>query len=49
VTAQIAGIDEAVSTMIKRLWKGPSGASVSKVDVEELATGSALVGFRIVA
>jgi acylphosphatase len=49
VTTEIAGIDEAVSTMIKRLWKGPSGASVSKVDVEELATGSALVGFRIVA
>ncbi|RWC51084.1 MAG: acylphosphatase [Mesorhizobium sp.] len=49
VTAQIAGVDEAVSTMIERLWKGPSGASVSRVDVKELATGDALVGFRIVA
>ena len=47
VAAQIAGIDEAVSTMIERLWKGPPGASVSRVDVEELATGNALVGFRI--
>ncbi|TIN20696.1 MAG: acylphosphatase [Mesorhizobium sp.] len=49
VTTQMAGLDEAVSTMIERLWKGPSGASVSRVDVEELAAGNALVGFRIVA
>ena len=49
VTAHIAGLDEAVSTMIERLWEGPSGASVSRVDVEELAAGDALVGFRIVA
>ena len=49
VTAQIAGFDEAVSAMIERLWKGPPGASVSKVDVEEMAPGNALVGFRIVA
>ncbi|RUU64291.1 acylphosphatase [Mesorhizobium sp. M7A.T.Ca.TU.009.01.1.1] len=49
VTAQIAGLDEAVSTMIERLWKGPSGASVSRVDVEDLATQHALVGFRIIA
>lgn len=49
VTARIAGLDKAVSTMIERLWKGPPGASVSRVDVEELAPGNALVGFRIVA
>jgi acylphosphatase len=49
VTAQIAGLDEAVSTMIEHLWKGPAGASVSRVDVEELAAGNAFVGFRIVA
>ena len=49
VTAQIAGRDEAVSAMIERLWKGPTGASVSRVDVEELAAGNALVGFRIIA
>jgi acylphosphatase len=49
VTTRIAGLDEAVSTMIERLWRGPSGASVSKVDVEELATENALVGFKIVA
>ncbi|WP_457153682.1 acylphosphatase [Mesorhizobium sp. P5_C1] len=48
VTTQIAGLDEAVSTMIGRLWKGPSEASVSRVDVEELAAGNASVGFRIV-
>ncbi|RWP93109.1 MAG: acylphosphatase [Mesorhizobium sp.] len=49
VTAQIAGLDEAVSTMIERLWKGPSGASVSRVDVEDLAVQHALIGFRIIA
>ena len=49
VATQIAGLDEAVSTMIERLWKGPSGASVSRVDVEELAIRNTLVGFRIVA
>ncbi|MER9301612.1 acylphosphatase [Mesorhizobium sp. M0293] len=49
VTTQIAGLDEAVSTMIERLWKGPSGASVSRVDVEELAPGDTFVEFRIVA
>ncbi|RUX90175.1 MULTISPECIES: acylphosphatase [unclassified Mesorhizobium] len=49
VAAQIAGVDEAVSTMIERLWEGPSGASVSRVDVEELAAENAFVGFRIVA
>lgn len=49
VTTQIAGLDEAVSTMIERLWKGPSGALVSRVDVAESAAGNALVGFRIVA
>lgn len=49
VAAQIAGIDEAVSTMIERLWKGPPGASVSRVDIEELAVRNTLAGFRIVA
>ncbi|MER9373681.1 acylphosphatase [Mesorhizobium sp. M0491] len=49
VTTQIAGLDEAVSTMIKRLWEGPAGASVSMVDIEELVAENASVGFRIVA
>ncbi|MER9639676.1 acylphosphatase [Mesorhizobium sp. M0239] len=49
VTTQIAGLDEAVSTMIKCLWEGPAGASVSKVDIEELVAENASVGFRIVA
>ncbi|MER8462242.1 acylphosphatase [Mesorhizobium sp. M1396] len=48
VTTQMSGLDEAVSTMIERLWKGPSGASVSRVDVEELAPGNTSVEFRIV-
>ncbi|MER9582688.1 acylphosphatase [Mesorhizobium sp. M0276] len=48
VTTRIAGLDEAVSTMIERLWKGPSGALVSRVDVEELAPGNTFVEFRIV-
>ena len=48
VATQVVGLDEAVSAMIERLWKGPPGASVSRVDVEELATGNDPVGFRII-
>ena len=47
VTAEIAGIDENVSTMIERLWKGPPGASVSRVEVEDKTSGHALTGFGI--
>ena len=49
VTALIAGTDAAVSTMIERLWKGPTGASVAKVEVEELEQRDTPAGFRIVA
>jgi acylphosphatase len=49
VTAWLAGAEAAVSTMIERLRKGPPGASVSRIDVEELEGWSAPVGFRIVA
>ena len=49
VTARFAGADTAVSTMIERLWKGPTGASVSKVEVEELEQRDTPAGFRIVA
>lgn len=49
VTAWLAGAEAAVSTMIERLRKGPAGAWVSRIDVEELKGWSAPVGFRIVA
>jgi len=48
VTAWLAGAEAAVSTMIERLRKGPAGAWVSRIDVEELEGWSAPVGFRIV-
>ena len=47
VTAWLAGAEAAVSTMIERLRKGPPGAWVSRIDVEELEGWSAPVGFRI--
>ena len=37
VTALIAGADASVTAMIERLWQGPRGALVSKVEVEETA------------
>ena len=49
VTAWLAGTEASVSTMIERLRKGPPGAWVSRIDVEELEGWSAPVGFRIVA
>ena len=47
VTASIAGASAAVSTMIERLWQGPAGASVSRIDIEEIEVSSAPSGFRI--
>ncbi|MBZ9990280.1 acylphosphatase [Mesorhizobium sp. BH1-1-5] len=47
VTALIAGADIAVSTMIERLWQGPRGALVSKVEIEETAD-DAPVDFMII-
>ena len=49
VTAWLAGADAAVSAMIDRLWQGPSGASVSRVDVEELDRWTAPGDFSIEA
>jgi acylphosphatase len=49
VTAWLAGADAAVSTMIERLWRGPAGASVSRIDLEEIETWTAPGDFRIVA
>jgi acylphosphatase len=49
VTAWLAGADAAVSAMIERLWRGPAGASISRIDVEEIETWTAPGDFRIVA
>ncbi|MGX5804118.1 acylphosphatase [Bradyrhizobium sp. Arg314] len=48
VTALIAGADAPVTAMIERLWQGPRGALVSKVEVEK-AADDAPVDFRILA
>lgn len=47
VTALIAGTDAAVTAMIERLWQGPRGALVSKVEIEE-AGDDAPADFRII-
>jgi acylphosphatase len=47
VMALIAGTDTAVSAMIERLWQGPEGASVSKVEVIDVESSGAPADFRI--
>ena len=47
VTALIAGTDAAVTAMIERLWQGPRGALVSKVEIEE-AGEDAPADFRVI-
>ncbi|TGQ52172.1 acylphosphatase [Mesorhizobium sp. M1C.F.Ca.ET.193.01.1.1] len=47
VAALIVGADAAVAAMIDRLWQGPRGALVSKVDVEE-ASDNVPADFRII-
>ncbi|ASY73088.1 hypothetical protein N181_20700 [Sinorhizobium fredii USDA 205] len=47
VTALIAGPDTAVATMLGRFWKGPPGASVADVAIEDASTVEAPAGFRI--
>ncbi|RWM37120.1 acylphosphatase [Mesorhizobium sp.] len=49
VTALIAGADAAVATMVDRLWQGPRGALVSRVEVEEMVHDQAPADFRIIA
>ncbi|MBN9218868.1 MAG: acylphosphatase [Mesorhizobium sp.] len=49
VTAWFAGADVAVSVMAERLWKGPAGTAVSRIDLEELDTWIAPGDFRIIA
>ncbi|TPM37438.1 acylphosphatase [Mesorhizobium sp. B2-3-4] len=48
VTAWLTGADPAVAAMIERLRQGPSGASVSRIDVEELERWTAPGDFRII-
>ncbi|WP_192183489.1 acylphosphatase [Mesorhizobium amorphae] len=48
VTARMAGTEAAVSSMVQRLWIGPAGASVTRVDVEELSSWNAPTSFTIV-
>ena len=48
VTAMLAGTDAAVSAMIDRLWQGPSGAVVSKVEIEQLEPHNPPADFRII-
>lgn len=47
VVAMIAGPDTAISTMIKRFWHGPLGASVSRVETEVTVLAEMPTGFRI--
>ena len=48
VTAMLAGTDAAVSAMIDRLWQGPRGAVVLKVETERLEPHSLPADFRII-
>ena len=47
VTALIAGSDAAVSALMKKLWIGPSGASVSNVTFEVVDLDEEPTSFRI--
>jgi acylphosphatase len=49
VTALIVGPDETVAKMVTQLWKGPPGASVSNIMVQETTLGEEPDGFRITA
>lgn len=48
VTALIVGTEGAVSTMMNRFRKGPSGASVSSVTSQDVDPGREPHGFRII-
>ncbi|WDZ80156.1 acylphosphatase (plasmid) [Ensifer adhaerens] len=47
VAAVISGSEEAVTTMLERLGKGPPMASVTQVTTEFVETTGELRGFRI--
>ncbi|BCH15571.1 acylphosphatase [Mesorhizobium sp. L-2-11] len=48
VTALIVGAEGAISTMMDRLWKGPTGASVASVTSQYVDAGLEPNGFRII-
>ncbi|CAH2403748.1 acylphosphatase [Mesorhizobium escarrei] len=48
VTALIVGAEGAVSTMMNRFWKGPTGASVASVTSQDVDAGQEPNGFRII-
>ena len=47
VTAMIVGSEAAVSTLAKKLWTGPAGASVSNVTLEIVDLDEEPTSFRI--
>ena len=47
VAALIIGREDAVATMIERLWKGPRLASVSDVKTDAVSVAEMPVSFRI--
>lgn len=47
VTALLGGAEASVRAMIERLWQGPRGAAVSKVEVEDIEPRDAPADFRI--
>ncbi|PBB93404.1 acylphosphatase [Mesorhizobium sp. WSM3864] len=49
VTALIAGADAAIDSMVDRLWRGPRGATVIRIEIEERTDDSAPIDFRIIA
>jgi acylphosphatase len=48
VTALIVGAEGAISTMLDRFWKGPTGASVSSVTSQDVDAAQEPNGFRII-
>lgn len=47
VTALLSGPDNAVDTMVRRLWNGPPAARVSGVEIGERDTQDAVAEFEI--
>ena len=47
VTAIFRGAQISVAVMIERLWQGPRGAAVSKVEIEDIELGDTPADFRI--
>jgi acylphosphatase len=47
VEAVAEGDDEAVTRLERALWRGPAGARVDSIDVEDLAPSGRPAGFHI--